>query len=188
LCFELLNEPHADLTPERWNELLGQALDVVRRTNPNRRVLIGPAAMNTLDALTQLELPDDERLVVTVHYYAPLSFTHQGAPWWPGADRWVGTTWDPDRDSAAVHADLAALAEWSNDRGVTAFVGEFGTHEVADMTSRAAWTTTVRRELERLRIGWCYWDFDTDFGAYDAEHRSWREPLRAALFMPVTHR
>lgn len=184
LHFELLNEPRAELTPGRWNRLLRQALAVVRQTNPQRRVLIGPAAMNTLDALGELQLPADRDLILTVHYYSPMSFTHQGAPWQPDAERWIGTTWDPVGDGAAVRADLAALAAWADHRGVPAFVGEFGTYEVADMAARAAWTATVRRELERLGIGWCYWDLDTDFGVYDAARGSWREPLRTALLAP----
>jgi hypothetical protein len=35
--------------------------------------------MNTLAGLSDLELPDDNRLIVTIHYYLPLPFTHQGA-------------------------------------------------------------------------------------------------------------
>jgi endoglucanase len=41
-------------------------------------VIVGPARMNDIGELTELELPDDDRVVVTVHYYAPLEFTHQG--------------------------------------------------------------------------------------------------------------
>ena len=184
LPFELLNEPTAELTPRQWNELLPQALAVVRQTNLRRRVLIGSASMNAARRRSRLRLPADDHLVVTIHYYSPMTFTHQGAPWHPGADRWIGTTWDPDRQAAAVHADLAALAAWADRHGVPAFVGEFGTYELADMADRVAWTATVRSQLERLGIGWCYWDLDTDFGVYDAARGSWREPLRTALLGP----
>jgi endoglucanase len=30
-------------------------------------------------------------------------------------------------------------------------------------------------------LSWCYWDFGTDFGAFDPEGNVWREPLRDAL-------
>ena len=43
------------------------------------------------------------------------------------------------------------------------------------------WTTTVRTVAERLNIGWCYWDYATDFGVYDAATDTWRQPLLAAL-------
>jgi endoglucanase len=30
-------------------------------------------------------------------------------------------------------------------------------------------------------MSWCYWDFGTDFGAFDPVCNAWREPLRNAL-------
>ena len=39
----------------------------------------------------------------------------------------------------------------------------------------------VRAEAERLGIGWAYWDFATDFGAFDLARDRWRAPLRRAL-------
>jgi endoglucanase len=30
-------------------------------------------------------------------------------------------------------------------------------------------------------MSWAYWDFATDFGAYDCERGAWHEPLRQAL-------
>ena len=81
--FELLNEPHGRLSDERWNDLLAEALVEVRNSNPHRDVIVGPAEMNTIAGLTGLELPDDDRLIVAIHYYVPLPFTHQGADWLP---------------------------------------------------------------------------------------------------------
>ena len=83
--FELLNEPHLCLTGTPWNDLLAETLAIVRDSNAHRDVIVGPAMMNTIAGLTDLELPDDDRLIVTIHYYLPLRFTHQGAGWWPEA-------------------------------------------------------------------------------------------------------
>lgn len=44
-----------------------------------------------------------------------------------------------------------------------------------------AWTTLVRSEAERLGMGWAYWDFATDFGAFDIGRHAWRAPLKEAL-------
>ena len=103
---ELLNEPRPPMTPLQWNRLLAAALGVVRDVDHDRTVIIGPAAMNTIDTLADLELPVDDRLILTIHYYEPMAFTHQGAPWWPGADRWLDTAWGSDADRHAVEADL----------------------------------------------------------------------------------
>jgi endoglucanase len=179
--FELLNEPHRCLTGARWNDLLAEALAVVRDSNAHRDVIVGPAAMNTIAGLTDLELPDDNRLIVTIHYYLPMPFTHQGARWWPHATAWLGTRWGTPSDRETVRTDLAAAAAWSHDRGRRLFIGEFGTFHLAPAVDRAAWTAHVRASADEFDIPWCYWDFATDFGIYDADAGRWNEPLRVAL-------
>ena len=181
LWFELLNEPHPPMTPERWNRLLADALAVVRASNPERAVIVGPVRWNIPDALPRLRLPDDDRLIVTVHYYAPFQFTHQGADWLEEAGDWRGTSWGTDDERDRVRADLEHAAAWARDHGRPLFLGEFGTIENADTAARVAWTTLVRSEAERLGMSWAYWDFATDFGAFDVSRHAWRAPLREAL-------
>jgi endoglucanase len=181
LCFELLNEPHPPLGAERWNALLAKALAIVRRSNPTRTVLAGPVHWSTVGALPALSLPADEHLVGTIHYYSPFRFSHQGASWIDGAAEWRGTRWGSDAERARVRDELAGAAAWARSAGVPLFLGEFGTLDTAAAGDRAAWTRCVREAAEANGIGWCLWDFGTDFGAYDADARAWRAPLRDAL-------
>jgi endoglucanase len=82
VLFELLNEPSGKLTPALWNECLAEALAIVRERNPTRTVIVGPAFWNSIAHLSELQLPENDRnLIVTVHYYIPMDFTHQGAAW-----------------------------------------------------------------------------------------------------------
>jgi endoglucanase len=179
--FELLNEPHQELTAPRWNELLAEAMTVVRRYNPVREVIVGPAAMNTIAGLPDFELPDDDRLLVTIHYYEPFSFTHQAADWWPHSSDWVGTRWGTPAERDAVRRDLEAAAEWARNRDRPLFLGEFGTIRAAAADDRVAWTAHVRTAAEELDIPWCYWEFATDFSAYDLAARDWDQRLHQAL-------
>jgi endoglucanase len=182
LWLELLNEPRGALTAPIWNALLRRALAVIRAADPNRIVVLGPVAQNDVAALDDLDLPPDPHLVAAVHYYAPMRFTHQGAHWVDGAADWLGTTWDgTDAECSAVTTDLEGAAAWARERDLPLLVGEFGTYDRADAASRVRWTTYVRSELDRLGVGWCYWDFGTDFGAYDLDRAAWREPLLRAL-------
>ncbi|ONK11104.1 glycoside hydrolase family 5 protein [Streptomyces sp. MP131-18] len=181
LCFELLNEPRGQLTAARWNAVLAQALAVVRDSNPERTVIIGSADMNDPGALPALAVPDDDHLIATVHYYAPFEFTHQGAGWVEGAEGWLGRMWGEPADENAVRDDLAEVAAWGRQQRLPLFIGEFGAFSRADMVSRARWTTFVRAEAERLGMSWAYWEFGTDFGAFDLQRSAWREPLRRAL-------
>ena len=169
------------MTPERWNQLLADALTVVRSSNPERAVIVGPVRWNTPDGLPALRLPDDDRLIGTVHYYAPFPFTHQGADWLEEAGEWLGTSWGTEAERACVRADLERAAAWARAHGRPLFLGEFGTINNADLAARAAWTTLVRSEAERLGMSWAYWDFATDFGAFDVSRHAWRAPLRQAL-------
>jgi endoglucanase len=103
--FELLNEPHDTFNRNAtlWNELLAKAINVVRESNPERAIIVGPTNWNSITSLGQLELPDDPNLIVTVHFYEPFEFTHQGAEWanpipptgvlWTGGDRHFSTRW-----------------------------------------------------------------------------------------------
>src|SRR5436190_1265792 len=81
LVFELYNEPHGRLDGEPWNVLAARALPVVRRTNPDRIVVIGPTHWNNASDLQLLKVPNDANLIATLHDYSPFTFTHQGAEW-----------------------------------------------------------------------------------------------------------
>jgi endoglucanase len=181
LAYDLLNEPRDALTSLRWNELLPVALQAVRELDPTRIVVVGGADASSVAGLLELKLPEDEHLMATIHYYEPFRFTHQQAPWEPGSSSWAGTSWGSPADRKAVTDDLERAASWANLQGVQLYVGEFGTYQAAAQDSREAWTAWVRGELERLDLPWAYWDFNTDFGAYDPQRRRWRDELLNAL-------
>lgn len=166
LVFEVLNEPHDDLTPELWNDFAADALAVIRESNPRRYVVLGTGEWGGIGAMARLRLPADDRLIFTFHYYEPFQFTHQGAEWVDGSDAWLGTTWGAPQDSAAVRHDFDAVAAWAAARDVPVFMGEFGAYSRALMDDRVAWTAFVRAEAERRGFSWAYWEFDAGFGAY----------------------
>jgi endoglucanase len=181
--FELLNEPHDKLGGAKWNAAAARLLETVRKTNPSRPVIVGPGKWNGIGTLDELELPaDDHNLIVTVHYYDPFHFTHQGASWVKGADQWKGTEWTgSDDERAAVRKSLGRAAAWGKAHDRPLFLGEFGAYQAGDMASRARWTRCVAREAEKAGISWAYWEFCSGFGAYDPKAETWREALKAAL-------
>ncbi|MGE3781031.1 MAG: glycoside hydrolase family 5 protein, partial [Pirellulaceae bacterium] len=108
LYFELMNEPHGRLNEEgRWNRTLPALLKAVRMSNRTRPVIVGPAWWNGIDALDEFQVPHDPNLIVTVHFYLPFPFTHQGASWVEGSDKWIGRRWgspSDERELAAIFA------------------------------------------------------------------------------------
>lgn len=183
VVFELLNEPHAELTPDRWNDLLPRVLAAVRETNPDRAVIVGSGEYNSIAALDELQLPMDQNLIVTVHYYEPFRFTHQGASWVDlPTDEWVGTSWDGTAEELReIEADFDTAATWAREHGVPLHLGEFGAYSRADMLSRARWTRAVRNAAEKRGIPWHYWELASSFGIVDAATRKPRRPLVEAL-------
>ncbi len=182
VLFEILNEPNGELTPKVWNELLAETLALIRRTNPRRTVVIGPAQWNSIDKLAELELPaDDRNIIVTVHYYSPFAFTHQGAGWTSQKDK-VGVPWNgTPEERAAVERDFDRAQAWALRERRPIYLGEFGAYDRADMDSRVRWTSCVAREAEKRGWAWAYWQFDGDFVVYKIPEKRWVEPIRDAL-------
>ncbi|MCE9604412.1 MAG: glycoside hydrolase family 5 protein [Planctomycetia bacterium] len=188
LAFELLNEPHDKLTAAKWNGILKDVLTVVRRTNPTRTVVVGPVAWNGIGELKSLELPEaDRHLLVTVHYYGPFAFTHQGAHWIDAKSRPpIGTRWSgTEAEREAVTRDFDTAALWGLKHRRPIYLGEFGALGKADLESRARWTKFIAEEAASRRMGFAYWEFCSGFGAYDSARHAWIEPLREAL-VPTT--
>jgi endoglucanase len=189
VIFELLNEPNRALTPALWNQYLIEPYDIVRRTNPDRTLIIGPAFWNGIDHLEDLELPEADRsIIATVHYYHPMPFTHQGAPWSEFRDRvdveWLGT---PEEQQAIVH-DLSKVQVWAEQQNRPILLGEFGAYEKADMASRVRYTSFMARQAERLGWSWSYWQFDSDFIVYDIDRDRWVAPILNALIPPESQK
>lgn len=182
VLFELLNEPNKKLTPELWNQYLAESLAIVRRTNPTRTVIVGPGQWNNISALDKLQLPaDDRHLIVTVHYYSPFPFTHQGASWANLGNK-IGVPWNgSEKERQAIRNDFDKAQSWAKKHQRPIYLGEFGTYDRAEMASRVRWTSFVTREAERLGWSWAYWQFDGDFIVFDMKKQQWVEPIRDAL-------
>ena len=185
LVFEILNEPNGGMTPEVWNQYLAEALAVIRESNPTRTVIIGPAFWNSIDHLDELKLPDKDRhIIVTVHYYTPMDFTHQGAPWvkppYKVGVTWMGTTEERGR----IESDFQKVQNWAKRHDRPVFLGEFGAYDKGDMASRARYTACVARTAEHLGWSWAYWQFDRDFIVYNVGKSQWVKPIYNALIPP----
>jgi endoglucanase len=182
VLFEILNEPSRKLNAQMWDQYYRQALAVIRKTNPTRIVIIGPSNYNSIASLKTLNLPEDDRnIILTVHYYSPMDFTHQGASWAGRKDKtdveWKGTA----EEKATIESDFARAQAWAKEHKRPVFLGEFGVYDKAPMESRVRYLSFVTRTAEKLGWSWAYWQFDSDFILYDVRGEKWVEPVLDAL-------
>lgn len=182
LLFEILNEPHGNLTAEKWNSFLADALSTIREDNPDRVVVIGTPDYGGLGGLSKLKIPDDQNIILTVHYYNPFQFTHQGAEWVDGSNAWLGTKWnDTETERAVVQNDFAPLKTLEEEQHIPVHIGEFGAYSKADPVSRKKWTTYLSRYFEMQGWSWAYWEFSAGFGIYNPVTKTYNQDLVDAL-------
>ena len=147
------------LTAPLWNAYFPEALAIIRETNPDRTVVIGPASWNSLFALGSLRLPPDDRnIIVTVHYYNPFRFTHQGADWTPDVQGHLGRPLARHGRRPGRHAEgLRERSEMGRGRKTSPVPGGIGAYDKAEMASRARYTAAIARTAESLGWSWAYW-------------------------------
>ena len=184
LVFEVLNEPGGQMTSAGWNSLLNECLGIIRLTNPDRTVIA--AVLNTDDIpVDDLVLPASDRdLVVTFHYYAPIRFTHQGAPWSRTFAKIGPLDWGAPADQAKVVADFEKMRIWAEKERRPIYLGEFGVYERAPSDSRLRYLSFVARSADKLGWAWAYWQFDHDFAAFDSARQTWKPDILRALIPP----
>ena len=180
LIFELVNEPQGKLQGALWQSFADAALARIRLSNPERWVILGGDNWNSIDGLARFEPPDDDHLMLTFHYYDPYKFTHQGASWFADAPP-AGRPWGSPRERRALTLAFDRAAALARARGLPLWLGEFGATKATAMMDRTRWTGAVRRAAQSRGLGWCYFDFATEFGVYDPERESWIWPLRRTL-------
>jgi endoglucanase len=183
---ELLNEPAGQFTAALWNTYLREAHAIVRESNPDRTLLIGPIYANRTEYLDVMTLPEDDRnIIATIHYYFPHPFTHQGAPWAARSAHlrdveWLGTP----AETEAIEWTFSKAQNWAKDHDRPIYLGEFGVYDTAPMASRVRYLSFVTRHTESLGWSWGYWQFDKDFILYDIDQDRWNQPVLEAIIPP----
>jgi endoglucanase len=180
VILELLNEPNDRMTVGRTDRVNARLLEIVRQSHPDRWVVVGGANWGNLGALLDSNPPDDDRVILTFHTYAPYDFTHQGA-YFADPPPPTGQTWGTQAEIDAARSAAQRAARFGAEHDSPVLLGEFGVFEDVPLAQRVKWTRAVREAAEENKIGWCYWDFATTFKAYIPEREAWIGSLLSAL-------
>jgi len=190
LVFELLNEPNGAVGYDDWNGIIAELTELIWRekAQDKRKLMIGTANWGGVSGLYKLRLPESctsENTIITVHFYEPFQFTHQGAEWVQGSDRWIGTRWlGSPQEKKGLQTLLDGVQAWNRGQGrnFEIFLGEFGSYgKYAKPQDRKAWTSFIVSEAEKRGMSWAYWEYSQGFGAYNPESGQWRDEILQAL-------
>lgn len=182
LYFEPLNEPNGDAwTGAALRDLQLEVIGLIRATNPQRLIVLGPSNWQNIDALRDWRPPAGDNIAVSVHYYEPHAFTHQGAEWMGANAPRFDRAWGTEADHRAVRDHIAAAASWGRQRGYAMQLGEFGANSALPLEQRALWTRAVRDACDAEGMAWCAWDFAGAFPVWDRERGVWLPQILGAL-------
>lgn len=166
LLFESMNEPRLIGSAEEWiggtpearacvNALNAAFVDTVRASgghNASRWLLLPAYAAGVQeDALPSLTLPQDPRIMVSVHLYLPYAFALDTA----GTADWSPASAD---DTEALQAAFQRLWRLFVSRGIPVVVTEFGAVDKGNEAARAAWAGYVLHLAGQNRIPCLWWD------------------------------
>lgn len=175
LIFEVLNEPRfvgteiewgngtkeAYLVINDWNQCFIDTVRGIGGANDTRYLMIttyrSGAQEEMLEALT---IPKDERVLVSVHSYAPYSFT---------GDKNGTTCWnETDEDSVAtINYEFKCLKSFVQKKDVPIVITEFGAVDKNNPTDRNAWCKYFVGKAKEAGIPYIWWD--NNYPAYPNE-------------------
>jgi endoglucanase len=186
VVYEILNEPGGNMNRDEWNALALEILKIIRNVDADRVVIVSGLNSDEPRNMQNIDLPDQDRnIILTVHYYKPFVFTHQGAPW-SELKNSRHIPWGTSSDKGGVQKDFAAIGRWAQGRPV--YLGEFGVYEKAGIDSRAQYLSFIARSAELEGWSWACWQFDHDFALFDWQRDRWVAPLLRALIPSATAR
>jgi endoglucanase len=176
--FELLNEPKPPWMNDKLTGLYAPALAAIRKTNPTRPVVYGGEWSSSIGSLATLNFPNDRYLVPTVHYYEPLAFTHQGAPFMtPPFPK--GIAFGGPADLARLDEDVAKVKAFMDRTGRVPFVGEYGVYEGVPVAERTRYYDMVSHAFAAIGVQSCAWGYVNDFPIRKAD--GWIAPIVDAI-------
>jgi len=194
LIFELFNEPgNGDairgggpdvITSEKLLEIQDEAIKIIRKTNPTRYIVHATSWNNSAIHLMATEpfLPDDENIIVAVHSYEPMIFTHQGADWDADGEFYPATDFTDDM-KAEIEEVFKCVKEYQEIYRRPVWIGEFGVYNtITPDGARAKYADFIVDVMKDAKCGWNWWSFQGTFGIYDTTAGDWvDESLIAAL-------
>lgn len=185
LIFETLNEPRTEGSAKEWtggtgaerevvNNLNSAIVSAIRATGGNNeyRYIMVPAyaATSNMGALRAMKLPDDERIIVSVHAYSPYNYAMNS-----GYSKKFS-----DSDKKELDKFFSDLNSLFISKGIQVVIGEFGATNKGDEADRCLWAEYYIKGAAKYGIPCVWWDNNSGdseggecFGIYNRKTGEW---------------
>ena len=187
VAYELMNEAVAE-DPEDWNRLIAKTIQVIRKEEPERKIVVGSNRWQSVHTFDDLKIPDDENLILSFHFYIPFLLTHHQASWtniadYEGPVNYPGQT-VPKAQVENLSGDLKQAVQnhnqhftrdtlekyimkpvkYAKKHNLPLYCGEWGCYPTVPDRIRLQWYRDVRSILEKHGIAWANWNYKGGFG------------------------
>lgn len=202
VAYELMNEPVAD-DPEDWNKLVEKAAAIIRKAEPNRKIVIGSNRWQSPDTFDKLRIPEnDKNIILSFHMYEPFLLTHHTASWtgikdYKGPVNYPGVIVKeedikdlPDTLRNVIlknknHYTIETIREhfrkpiaMAKKYNLPLYCGEWGCLSTVPDAARFQWFRDVKSVLEENNIGWATWDYKGSFGIINKQGQEEKELIK----------
>ncbi|MCD7731429.1 MAG: cellulase family glycosylhydrolase [Oscillospiraceae bacterium] len=190
LIFEGMNEPRTVGSAKEWtggtsaerdiiNNLNQTFVDTVRASGGNnklRYLMITPYGTSSdTSALKALKIPDDDRIIVTVHAYIPYNMAFNAS----SSEKTFNST-----NKAEIDTLLKNLNTYFISKDIPVIIGEFGSINKGNTAERAKLAKYYVSEAKKLGIVCVLWDNNYEgepmqgetFGFLNRSTLEWYEP------------
>lgn len=195
LIFEVMNEPRTEGSAREWvggtaperkviEDLSAAIVSAIRATGGNnayRHIMVPAyAATSTMSVLRTMKLPDDDRVILSVHAYSPYDFAMNGS----------GSTDFTDNDRKSLDSFFSDLNKYFISKGRAVIIGECGCINKGNSEDRLEWVDYFIKGAGKYGISCFWWDNNSSpsqtgsetFGIYDRKKGEWgHEDIAKAL-------
>lgn len=181
LLFESMNEPRLRDSEYEWtsgtprmremvDHLNGLFVKTIREAggkNVKRYLLICPyASTSEEEGMQGLTIPDDTRIIVSVHMYKPYSFCQR-----EDGDR----QWDTPENRERIAAAFSNMNKIFVKKGIPVILTEFGCVDKGNLEERLMWTWYYMEQAGKYDINCIWWDCG-EYRLLDRKNRTWEFP------------
>ncbi|MBP0965499.1 MAG: glycoside hydrolase family 5 protein [Oscillospiraceae bacterium] len=188
LIFEGMNEPRMKGTPQEWTGGTPEAREVINKlnadfvstiraqggNNPDRCLMIPTiAASGDSAALQGVTVPEDDKVIVSIHAYKPYSFA---------LDKNGTKEYNSETDTNEIDTILLNLKTNFLDKGIPVVIGEYGFMNKENIDARVAALDYYLSAARSNGIPCVWWDNGAfigsgeNFGLLDRSTCTWKYP------------